>query len=299
MKQFIKDVVFVIIFITIPIVGGEILFSYRNCEFRYKSNYMQYHSDQISILLLGNSLFANSFDPHILGDSAFNCATAARTSYYDVRILQKYAPQMKNLKVVIFPASAALPYPPHTDKYQVFSYKRYMNISSGMFFYENSAFLSSQMNLRGAKVKPIFNEVPYGYDNEEQYIDSLGYAPIFKEWDEKHEYIKYPDYNGILEAKDYYLEDLQTMANICDSLDIRFIIVLPPVTNHYIEKTDFRVWNAIDNMIDTLSKKHKIEYKNYYNDSSFRKNDLFADELHLNYRGATLFANRVKEDFNL
>ncbi len=299
MKQFIKDVVFVSIFITIPIVVGEILFSYRNNEYRYKSNYMQYHSDKISILLLGNSLFANSFDPHIFGDSAFNCATAARTSYYDVRILQKYAPQMKNLKVVIFPVSAALPYPPHTDKYQVFSYKRYMNISSGMFFFENSAFLSSQMNLRGAKVKPIFKEVPYGYDNEEQYIDSLGYSPIFKEWDGEHEYIQYPQYNDIIRAEEHYSKDIQNMAIICDSLNVRFIIVLPPVTNHYIEKTDSRIWNELEKMMNNLSRKNKIEYKNYYNDSLFRLNILYADELHLNYHGASLFAKRVKEDFNL
>lgn len=298
MKQFIKDLGFVIIFITIPIVVGEILFSYRNCEFRYKSNYMQHHSDQISTLLLGNSLFANSFNPHILGDSVFNCAIASRTSYYDVCILQKYAPKMKNLKVVISPISAALPYSLHTDKYQVFSYKRYMNISSRMFF-ENSAFLSGQLTLQGAKVKPIFNEVPYGYNNEEQYIDSLGYSPIFKEWDGEHEYIQYPQYNEVIKAKDHYLADLQTMANICDSLDIRFIVVLPPVTNHYIKRTDYRIWNVIDNMMDTLLKKHKIEYKNYYNDSFFRTKDLFADELHLNYRGATLFSKRVKQDFNL
>ena len=42
-----------------------------------------------------------------------------------------------------------------------------------------------------------------------------------------------------------------------------------------------------------------LRYRCYYGDPQFKEDSLYADDLHLNLTGATLFARRVKNDFGL
>jgi hypothetical protein len=51
--------------------------------------------------------------------------------------------------------------------------------------------------------------------------------------------------------------------------------------------------------MQSLSTTFNIEYKFYHNSPDFRADSLYADDHHLNHIGATLFARRVKKDFNL
>ena len=52
-------------------------------------------------------------------------------------------------------------------------------------------------------------------------------------------------------------------------------------------------------MMESVNRQYPAEYISYLDDDLFQADSLYYDAEHLNHRGATLFAQQVKEDFNL
>ncbi len=57
--------------------------------------------------------------------------------------------------------------------------------------------------------------------------------------------------------------------------------------------------NNLQLIADAVKDKYPMAYKNYLTDADYRNDSLYLDWNHLNHEGATLFAQRVKEDFDL
>lgn len=57
--------------------------------------------------------------------------------------------------------------------------------------------------------------------------------------------------------------------------------------------------NIMHAIVDSANALYPIEYHDYLSDSTFQDEALYHNANHLNYRGATLFAERVKGDFGL
>ena len=96
-----------------------------------------------------------------------------------------------------------------------------------------------------------------------------------------------------------YFEALRGIAKVCSERGVRFIVVTPPFSNLYLSKVTEEGVKVLDSVIDAVAESYPIEYKNYMADSEFRDDSLYLDWNHLNNRGATLFARRVKADFGL
>lgn len=105
MKIFLRDTLTTAVFAGMLVCVISMI-PYNTVEannYSYKSHYMDTHAGDIRVLLLGNSLFEYSFNPHVVGDSVFDLATSARYIHYDVELAKRYLPRMEHLECVIYP----------------------------------------------------------------------------------------------------------------------------------------------------------------------------------------------------
>ena len=97
-NRFIRDAFFSILVGIAALIPFEILCGYEDNEYSQKRNYIETHSDEIKILLMGNSLFSESFNPLVIRDDSIFClAISGRVLYYDVQLLEKYINTLPNL----------------------------------------------------------------------------------------------------------------------------------------------------------------------------------------------------------
>ena len=252
---------------------------------------MESHSSEIKTLLLGHSLFEESFNSNVLGDSTFNLAICGRVSYYDVKLLERYIDRMPNLKVVLFPIHYALDNP--CDYYDsdgkegyVYHYYKYMKIqtpgSMNLYYLPKLTFQWEKKN----------NGMMIGVDS----VDETGYAKL----SDKGSGIYPPSERRYTQAHSNELcNHLHRIAQLCHEHQVRLIAVTPPASNIYLTYTTSNDIHRINSIIENVRKDYPIEYHNYLADSSFRSDSLYYDSAHLNHIGATLFAQRVKKNFNL
>ena len=59
------------------------------------------------------------------------------------------------------------------------------------------------------------------------------------------------------------------------------------------------VKNILLQMMESVNRQYPAEYISYLDDDRFQADSLYYDAEHLNHTGATLFAQRVKEDLGL
>lgn len=291
MKPFLHDTLFVFFIGIAIILGLEIMTRIipSNNTYAYKYNYMETNSLKIKILLLGHSLFEESFNSNILGDSTFCLAISGRVSYYDVKLLERYIEQMPNLSIVLFPIHYALDNPcdyynSEKKEHYIYQYYKYMRIctpgSMYLYYLPKITFQWEKKN-NGIKLA----------------IDSSGYCrlPDIKKVEINPPIERqYSQSNPIV-----FCNNIQKIAQICHEHHVRFIAVTPPATDIYLSYTTPDGISRINGIIESVRKKYPIEYKNYISDPSFRSDSLYHDCSHLNHFGATKFAQRVKSDFSL
>lgn len=263
-------------------------------EYTEKYRYVKQHHDEIKTLIIGSSLSSCSFNPFVFGDSVYNFGLPERTLYYDVMLMEQLLPEMNSLKTVIYP----LHYNLHlvdpivcdtTDrlKHLMFQYYRYMNVSSlehpCQIIYR-SAFLSDFFNINSCKNKEPKN--PLGYTKMD-----TSYYGLSKAW-------KCGNPPSQPNPKECIIL-LERLAYICHKNNVRLIVYTPPFPDDYItEMTDEGRVNLI-RIINTVKKQYPIEYKDYTANTAFRNHTFYLNWNHLNHRGATILAERVKEDFHL
>lgn len=300
MRLLFRDIAFTLLLVCVLLVALEVAVGRTRSGLSYKDEFMCKNADRIKVLVLGNSLFANSIDPHELGDSVFDAATDARSLWYDRMILEKYAPEMSNLEVVLIPLIASLYAKPNPTPFFTYPYARYMDIPYGNNPMQYSALLSGRLTFRGLAPIRVLNQVVNSTDyHHDHFMDSIGYSPLFHFWNGYQRNVHIPRYEEALQSKEEFVRLVTEMADYCNSHGARLICVLPPASDVYIKDIDPRMYDTLESVMNRLSRTCLIEYKFYHNDPDFRADSLYADELHLNYWGAKQFAKKVKTDFSL
>jgi hypothetical protein len=199
---------------------------------------------------------------------------------------------MDNLKIILFPIHYALDNP--CDYYgdrqgmesYVYHYYKYMDIAT-----------PGEMHLYYLpKLTFHWEEKNSGIMEDIDSVDATGYASF----PDKDYTINPPSEKRYTQSNsDMFCKNLKKIAQICHEKGVRFIAVTPPATDIYLSYTTVEGIQQIDWIIDSIRKDYPIEYHNYLADSAFRPTRFFHDAVHLNHKGATKFAQRVKEDFNL
>ena len=286
MKVFLKGASIVFIFIIAIMLPVEWLAKKTTNDSSVKRDYIENHHSRIKTLLLGHSHFECSFNPHVLGDSAYVLAQVGRKIFFDVQLAKKYFPLMENLESVIYtinigdmdPGSDfALDWVAYAKTYCIYPKTFPENIQS------RSLFFSHQFSKNWFMLQVT--------------VDSLGYATKKVKWDGKR--VEYNPTRKSTETVHSYAEQLTELAKICQTHGVRFITVACPLSNLYLEKLTEEFYTDMNSVVDEARTCYPLEFHDYTQDSMFRADTLFMDANHLNHTGATLFAQRVKQDFGI
>ncbi|MBP3764070.1 MAG: hypothetical protein J6I49_09395 [Bacteroidales bacterium] len=260
-----------------------------NSNIGYKHHYVVHHGAQIKTLIMGHSHFENGLNPHQLGDSAFNLSSAGRPFYYDIEILRQYLPQMPNVKTIIYPLRYRL-----SDN--DFFKERFRQ---GLFedYYLNWN-LQPPPEYADCFKRPI-RWIPHyrKYQSDHFNVDSLGYVI---DWSTPQTMSEIETHILTTQSEDTaVIRYLEEVSKICENNGIRLIVLAAPQSNLFLDHVTEAGVNRMDAVISEVCKNHHILYHNYMYDLDFRDDTLYRDWTHLNHTGATLFAQRVREDFNL
>lgn len=299
MKDFIISIVFVVFCFVIIAFPVEYFLTCRQNNYTYKYDYVNKHKDDIKTMLIGNSYFENSINPHFLGDSVFDFAVSGRWIYYDMMLMRRFVPQMKSLKTLIFPLGYRMPfeisyhYKPLRllDKYYVYWYSHAMNVDydklPAKYCYQSAIIVGNSSLMHPDSI----------------YCDSIGYQKFVGQslkWQEDQNIIPNLMYqknaeNIFVEYKQYLTE----IAKVCSENNVRFIVIIPPCHDCFVQNANDEGLEKIHDMLKEISAMYSIEYKDYFKDIDFRADSIYCNSSHLNSIGADMLAKRVKADFSL
>ena len=303
MKRFFVDIVVV----ASIFVGAWLLLEFfafphlsRN-NFSYKYNYLKNNGNDVSVLLMGNSYFENSINPHLLGDSVFDMAVSARWVYYDKELLETFVPKMENLKAVLFPMGYKYPFMGShhfMDDMDVkcvdHIHEKYMHVWYDRFP-EN--FIRSLYVVYGSAsgIKLFYNNI---------YCDSIGYSAVSGHQNDHWKQEQNIDSEEVFsrepekQVEEYY-GYLRDMAFVCNRHGVRFIVVTPPCHESFLVNVKPEKVEMLHRLMEGLGSEYAVEYRDYLQDEAFREDSLYYNCSHLNSCGADRFALRVKKDFGL
>lgn len=289
MKQFVNDII--IFFLCIIIICCSIYcygIGYKQpTNNLYKQHYIEQHGEEISTLILGHSQTAHGINPWNLGDSVFNMAEPSRIPYYDKEILVRNIKDLPNLKTVIYPLNYYLSpwicyFSQESCEQLVNEYQHSMGINPPHEF---------ACQPFGTTLRRLFSFK--NYINKIN-CDSLGYISLGNIVGDGI------DFRNALVNEDSLIDILCKMGETCKKHNIRFVIISTPCNNTFnTEFVDTIGLKRISRIINSVRNKYPVEYYDYLNHSDFRNDSLYYGQTHLNHKGATLFAQRIKEDIGL
>lgn len=258
-----------------------------------KAAYIEHHGDDIKTLVVGSCLASFCFNSLLLGDSAYNTGIAGQSLFFDVEFLKREIPRMENLRTLIYPLhynlhlSDSLAFKTaNRAAFLTFRNYRYWKIPQTDKPWEivyHSALAAGEFTYRNCQSNPDTSTQGYMGIRGMYYNGKadLGQNPPMQ-----------PDTGKCIAL-------LQEIAKLCYEKNIRFIVVVPPMPDTYINYMSEEGRNNLQLIADAVKDKYPMAYKNYLTDADYRNDSLYLDWNHLNHEGATLFAQRVKEDFDL
>ena len=303
MKKYILTSLGFSFFMFVVFFLNEMLLFTRLNEYSFKQDYMEHHSDNIKVLILGHSQVEQGLIPSLMGDSVFNLAIEGRPSYYDAVLAQRYIPKMKNLKTVIWPLGYDFQFVGHSFSLWDILFKRdgwmptyhcmyykYMGIPCGPFsFLCWSEILNSRFEYGRRFLTRDFSTLTH--------CDSLGFHSTGK-----HNPANMNDF--LPEAIDYDspdaqkrlregMSDILSIAKVCRDSHVRLVVVTPPVYKNYQQKITRRGMLEMSKVIRQMQDVYpEMEYHSYLFDNRFVEEDFFNSS-HLAECGAVKFSRIV------
>ena len=101
MKKFISKTIFFLLPILVLAVIMEISLRAIPNDYKQKRDYMDSHSDEIEVLVLGSSHSLYGINPKYFSQKTYNMAYVSQSLDLDYKILEKYHNRFKNLKTII------------------------------------------------------------------------------------------------------------------------------------------------------------------------------------------------------
>lgn len=288
MRKFLRDVLSTLLFVVL----ADCLYGLcAKNDYTEKYAYITNQSNKIEILIMGNSIAEQGINAEVLGDSAWCFAIGGRALYYDAELLKHHLQAMPNLRIVLL----ALHYNLMTDilddidvfrwgkKQYIYNNYRFLHVPVYSFpdgWLYRSAILSEQMHRK---------------NNDSVSCNRFGNV-FFDVYYDGSKQSSNPPYQVNVENCIKYLK---SMAQACKEQGVRFIVVTPPFPNTWLEGCTEENVKNLTMITDSVKQLFPLEYRNYLQDDLFRNDSLYCNWNHLNRYGATLFAQRVKEDFGL
>jgi hypothetical protein len=257
--------------------------------------------ESAEILIFGSSHTYYGVKAAMLGKPALNFAYPSQDLYYDDKLLQKYLPLAKNLKIAVID----LAYPSFEVElektewiWRTSAYERFWKIprkSKIPLLTDYS--LAALYGIQESRTFLLTNRL-----TEEENIDFTG--------SNVNERPANPalnsDLSNFLRLHEANMKESSIPANVgylsemieaLQSKNIRVIIISTPCYHNYYEKINSEKYSTFERNINLIREKYNVEYYNFLKDSRFNEQD-FVDTDHLTTKGSEKFTLLLKDLIN-
>lgn len=305
MKKFLVLLIIFIFPVIVTLIATEILLRNIPNEYSIKKEYLDANSNNIEILVLGNSHTYRGVNPAYIKGEVYNAAFFSQSLDYDFAILNKYNGDWDNLRSIILPISYGSLYTnldSGIESWRAKNYNIYFDLSKGEEWkyltetfsspLKSNIFRINDYYFRNLDISPVTELGWYhkGEDNLPQLLVENG-----KQAAERHT----KKSNSLLKSN---LDQLQNILSLAKQNKWKILFVTTPTFHTYWEHLSQNQMNNTIEIISKLSLQNDfVKYYNFIDSPEFTKED-FDDADHLNGKGAAKFSeilnNLIQIDFN-
>jgi len=265
-----------------------------------KRVYLERNVEEARVLVTGSSHAYYAVQPRLFGVPAFNTAYVSQDVYYDTRIVLRYLPRARNLRLVVVSVSyftfegimedsIAAPRVPF--------YKRFWGIPPATPGRRAADY--SFIALHGAE-RTRAHLWDFFRNSDAEFIDPAGGNAVLPRSNPnavRSGAVAVARHHGSMKVGNIE-KTVRWMGEMLDALSARgvaVVLITTPASESYRERIDPAAYARMQEAVGGLCRRYGLEYRNYFADSRFAPED-FADSDHLAARGAEKFSLILKEE---
>jgi len=307
MKRFVIKTIYISLPILVVAILMEILLRNTPNDYLFKKQYLDKHSSEIEILILGSSHSFYGFNPEYFSSNTFNASHISQSLNYDFEILKKYQDQFKNLKTIILPISYFTLFgklEAGSESWRVKNYIIYYDLNSSKSLIDYSEVLSNRINVNIKRIASYYvlgnstiscTDLGWGMSYNSKNARDL--AETGKTASKRHtrEDINSDKYQQIFQENIFILESIIQWSN---KNNVKILLLTPPAFKTYrqnLNQEQLKI--TINTTSDICSKYDNCIYDNLLSDTNFVATD-FYDADHLSEIGAKKLSVLINERIN-
>ena len=280
--------------VIIAVLMEELLRKIPN-DYQYKCSYLDHHSNDIKVLILGSSHAYYGLDPRLMKYNSFNAAYVGQSLYYDWQIVKKYDHNWHHLKFIVLPVDYFSLYGKNessVESWRVKDYQIYYGIHSTNYT-DNSELLSNKLLLNMGRIKSA-----YLSHESATLCSKLGWGTEYLI--QKHKDLqstgKVAAQRHLLIQQGNFRENvaiLRAIIKYAVKNHVKVLLYTSPAYKSYVQNLNQRQLNSTINMLNTMSKRYSnVFYYNLLREKSFAQTD-FYDADHLDNIGAKKLTHEI------
>lgn len=281
-------------FFAIPVIVSGVAFEIllRNIpnDYSYKSHFLDKNAKNIEVLFLGNSHVHFGIDPKYITLKSFNAGNISQSLDYDLKILEKYQNNLKNLRFVVIAVdyfSLFSKLDSGVEAWRIKNYDLYYGMHSDFIPEHHFEIMANQTKYNFERVKKY-----YLHQKSDLHVTHLGwgteYAAALSKDLSKVGPVAAKRHRDASDEKLYKgnIKVLQAIIDFCKKKNIKLILFTSPAYKTYSENIDAHQMKRTENALKKFSTaNNNVRYYNLLSDSRFDSID-FYDSDHLNDVGA-------------
>ena len=302
MKFFVKRVFLFLLPIILLAVPFEILLRDIPNDYKNKRDYLDKHSDELAVLILGSSHSMAGLNPDHFSKSAFNASYVSQSLDMDFYIYKKYESQLNNLQYIILPISYFSFFErleTISEYWRIKNYVLYYGLDISSKIRDHSEVIGNKLGFNARRFfnyyilhQDPFSCKPNGW-RERHWESDLEIEKSGKERAQIH----------TVKDTACFSENVEFLKSLIESArakNVHVILYTSPAYKTYVENLEpEQLSRTIDAATDIAESYSNVSYYNLLSDPTFVEADYY-DADHLNTVGAkrlSLFMNEKIKNF--
>lgn len=296
MNKFIKKTLLFCVPLLIFMLIMELLLRNIPNDYSYKKNYLDQHSNEIEILLLGSSHAYRAINPEFIHSNSFNAAYIAQSIDYDIQILEKYTNQTNKLKFIVVPIDYFTFYnrlETGVESWRIKNYNIYYGLNRSYKCKDNLEILNGKLLENSKRIVKF-----YWRKKSDIKCNTLGWGSQKQSQDDKNLLIsaKAAAKRHAKKSISFFDENVKIVdeiISIAKSKNVKVIFYTSPAYKTYVSQLNQeQLQKTILTIKGIQNLNTNVFYYNFLNDSKFTAKD-FYDADHLNEIGAEKFSKKM------
>lgn len=295
MKKFIIKSFLTGLPIFLLLISMEILVRKIPNDYSHKKEYLDKHSKDLEVLILGSSHAAYGLDPKFFSNNTFNAAHISQSLEYDLKIFYKYQSKLPHLKTVVIPISYfSLFYilQDGPEPWREKNYAIYYDIdgSANLAGHSEVASQRTELNLKRIFFYYVFNKSFMSSSNSgyglRDYFPTDDLNKSGKIAAERHGITKGSDISLYVDTYSDKMKLLNKFISDCEKSNVDIIFFTPPAFKSYYTNLNAYQLNTTINSAKILDADNdNVKYFDFLKDPRFLSSD-FHNGDHLSEAGA-------------